>query len=252
MTTSRCFSPRWVTGLATPLGYRSGHPIGHPPRTPQNGLPGPGPGRAEISARAARPGPARPGPPGRPGSPPGALRDRPARSPFSGPNSIVFVVLGGGFGGYAPTPLGTPPGRPGAREGKKCTFFWVFNNSPSRDKNLGRFSGRDKNRHFPGTRYSPPFGPYLGVCLESMPMPFHHARHLFGYCHRVSAYVTHHAEHAMLGQVCQGDGLATGTHWTALRPMGGTWPSEDHSGAPARCGSIAQGLAGCGGVSRLR
>ena len=40
--------------------------------------------------------------------------------------------------------MGTPGGPPGgsppgpARGGKKCTFFWVFNNSPSRDS-LGPF-----------------------------------------------------------------------------------------------------------------
>ena len=31
-------------------------------------------------------------------------------------------------------PQGGPP-----RGAKKCTFFWVFNNSPSRDKNLDFF-----------------------------------------------------------------------------------------------------------------
>ena len=39
------------------------------------------------------------------------------------------------------TPLETPPGtpRPGPRVHKKCTFFWVFNNSPSRDSLVGFF-----------------------------------------------------------------------------------------------------------------
>jgi len=45
--------------------------------------------------------------------------------------------LGGIWGVHFATPRGAPlpPGR-GAPPGgaKKCTFFWVFNNSPSRDK----------------------------------------------------------------------------------------------------------------------
>lgn len=38
-------------------------------------------------------------------------------------------------------PLETPPGtpRPGPRVHKKCTFFWVFNNSPSRDSLVAFF-----------------------------------------------------------------------------------------------------------------
>ena len=48
-------------------------------------------------------------------------------------------------------PWGAPRGAPGGA--KKCTFFWVFNNSPSRDKNLAFFRP-------PGTG---PGGPKWGV-----------------------------------------------------------------------------------------
>ena len=53
--------------------------------------------------------------------------------------------------------MGTPGGPPGgsppgpARGGKKCTFFWVFNNSPSRD--VLNFPG------FRDPRFGPPPGP---------------------------------------------------------------------------------------------
>ena len=64
------------------------------------------------------------GPPG--GAPPGAPR-RPQKWPKMGLLLGFFCISLGALGG--------PPGRGGPRGAKKCTFFWVFNNSPSRDKN---------------------------------------------------------------------------------------------------------------------
>ena len=65
-------------------------------------------------------------------------------SPSGGLYIYYFVLQTPLFGGSARgrflpplgTPLGGPPGDPPG--GKKCTFFWVFNNSPSRDS-LGPF-----------------------------------------------------------------------------------------------------------------
>ena len=72
----------------------------------------PGPGSMGVNLGAGGDTPPRPprGPPGPPPHPGGS---------------------GGGSRGGTGGPPGTPPGPRGA---KKCTFFWVFNNSPSRDK----------------------------------------------------------------------------------------------------------------------
>ena len=64
----------------------------------------------------------------------------------------------------------------------------------------------------------PRFGPVLGTDLGG-----------WGW---VSVYSTpnavmHRAQHAMLGPDRGGEGLATGSRWTALRPVGGTCPSEE-------------------------
>ena len=64
----------------------------------------------------------------------------------------------------------------------------------------------------------PRFGPVLGTDLVG-----------WGW---VSVYSTpnavmHRAQHAMLGPDRGGEGLATGSRWTALRPVGGTCPSEE-------------------------
>ena len=119
------------TPLGTPLGTPSGDPPGAPrpgPPRPPEIFPGGGP-----PARAPRGPPG--GPPGPPGDPPGDPPGGPSLGPFT--NTFQYL-LGGPRGvppGAPPGPRG-PPGPPGA---KKCTFFWVFNNSPSRDKILDFF-----------------------------------------------------------------------------------------------------------------
>ena len=123
---------------------------GSPSRgTPREASPGPGRPRGKFPARAAPRGP-------RPGGPPGApkwasrepLREPqngPILEPLWGPIYILFCITDPPFWGvrqgalFAPPgdpPGGGPPGDPPG--GKKCTFFWVFNNSPSRDS-LGPF-----------------------------------------------------------------------------------------------------------------
>ena len=72
-----------------------------------------------------------------PGTPRGARAPRPpgARGPkwaVPGLYILFFLLLRGVSGGCTFGPPGTPRGA------KKCTFFWVFNNSPSRDS-LGPF-----------------------------------------------------------------------------------------------------------------
>ena len=116
---------------------------GTPPGTPGGRAPGAPPGRArEISG----PGPGRaPGARGAPRGPRrGPFRDPrpgPQFGPLWGPYIYIFIVLdpppGGPSGVHFVPPQGGPGGPP-ARGAKKCTFFWVFNNSPSRDS-LGPF-----------------------------------------------------------------------------------------------------------------
>merc|ERR1712240_676060 len=76
---------------------------------------------------------------------------------------VLFYSIG--------TPLGPPVGGPpwggrAAGGAKKCTFFWVFNNSPSRD-NLKFFfpRGPPRDPHF-GPPRTPHFGPPPGPCLS--------------------------------------------------------------------------------------
>ena len=129
-----------MASLGTPAGDPSGTPSGTPsrgPPAPRENFPPGGP------PRAPRPG----GPPGAPGGPPGP----PPGPPSGAPYIYYFVLLRG-------VPRGVPPGAPrGGPPGgaKKCTFFWVFNNSPSRDKNLVFFPPGD-------TRPRGQNGGYLG------------------------------------------------------------------------------------------
>ena len=119
--------------MGTPARARSG-----PPRA---GGPAPGP-----------PGPGGPrGPPGRgpPGGPPGP----PPGPPFWGPTGPIYYYFINKRGSPGGSPGGCPRGGP--RGAKKCTFFWVFNNSPSRDKNLGFF-------HPPGRGQNGGSGGYMG------------------------------------------------------------------------------------------
>ena len=76
---------------------------------------------------------------------------------------VLFYSIG--------TPLGPPVGGPpwggrAAGGAKKCTFFWVFNNSPSRD-NLKFFfpRGPPRDPHF-GPPPDPPFWAPPGTCLD--------------------------------------------------------------------------------------
>ena len=100
-----------------------------------------------------------------PGTPRGARAPRPpgARGPkwaVPGLYILFFLLLRGVSGGCTFGPPGTPRGA------KKCTFFWVFNNSPSRDKILGQFLGppRDTQSGAParGTPMDPQIGPMVG------------------------------------------------------------------------------------------
>ena len=127
-----------------PSGAIPGDPPKWGSRTP---LPGPAPGRPRRpGARPGRPGPGRPpgAPRGRPGGAPGGSREPPPGTPIFGPfgpNIYYFAVDMGFLGGPWPPPQNPPrdpPGAPPPGGAKKCTFFWVFNNSPSRDS-LGHF-----------------------------------------------------------------------------------------------------------------
>ena len=104
-------------------------------RRPPEGVPG----ASRGPPRGVRPGDARRGPGGPPGPPP--------RGPRRGSREGSRGAARG-------------PGRaPGA---KKCTFFWVFNNSPIRDRKIRKRSTRlFKNRDFlpPGPLRGPPGPP---------------------------------------------------------------------------------------------
>ena len=126
-----------------------GHP-GPPPATPpKSGLPGPGkfPGKFREISRG------RAGPPGDP------RRDPPPGPPKWARKWALFWALYSIYVYYRPPregvpggcTFGTPRGTP--RGGKKCTFFWVFNNSPSRD------SLRPPRAFFP-SRFWGQFGGY--------------------------------------------------------------------------------------------
>ena len=130
-------------GLRNPVLGPLRDPLRDPPA---GGSPGgrPRPPRAPGGARAG-PGPGRPG--GRPGPPPGP----PFWAHFGailGPKDDLIVLQNPPFGGPPGVHFWAPRGGP-PRGAKKCTFFWVFNNSPSRDS-LGHFFGPPILGHFRG------------------------------------------------------------------------------------------------------
>ena len=126
----------------------SGMGLGRPPGdTPPGTPPGPGGARRENFREISR----GPGAPPR-GTPPGTPLGPPLGTPFWAPlgrpyiYTIVFLdppEWGSRRVHFVP-PLGDPPGGgpPGPRGAKKCTFFWVFNNSPSRDSLVPFFGSR--------------------------------------------------------------------------------------------------------------
>lgn len=109
-----------------------------------------------------------PGAPRAPGPPPGKfpapgahfgpLPDPslgPILGPFWGLYIYYLVYIGPPQRGLPGVPFWAPPGGPPGgppRGAKKCTFFWVFNNSPSRDSLVPFF----------GSRRVPPGPPLLG------------------------------------------------------------------------------------------
>ena len=114
----------------------SGTPLRDPP-------PGAPPAPRKFPGRAPggpRPGPPRGAPRGPPGGPPGAPQGTPKMGPFGALYTLFSIIEGGSWGGTPQGPSGAPRGVPPGGA-KKCTFFWVFNNSPSRDKNLDFFRG---------------------------------------------------------------------------------------------------------------
>ena len=148
----------WNPPPGHPPGTPPGTPPGPPPRDPPaRGRPGrenfPGPGRA---------GPGRPGPARAPRAAPGGPGGAPAREAQFGAIPGPFIIFLVFIWGVTPPPeatRATPPGSPGSpRPGpgpKKCTFFWVFNNSPSRDS-LGHFFDPPPEPPSPG--HPPPGG----------------------------------------------------------------------------------------------
>ena len=181
----------------SPCPSASGYPSGTPVRGPPARGPARGP-RGEIS------GPGAPRPGGRPGRPPGAQNGPPARGPEWGPYGAfytIFPYLTGGSRGVPPWVHFWAPGPRGARGAKKCTFFWVFNNSPSRDSfgplfwppGTGPFSG------YPGGNG---WGCRLGQSLWD--------------------HIPHHAQHALLGTGALGSMAATGPARASSARVGGT------------------------------
>ena len=53
--------------------------------------------------------------------------------PFGGHLDYILYYRPPLWGGPPGVPFLAPRGAPPPRGAKKCTFFWVFNNSPSRD-----------------------------------------------------------------------------------------------------------------------
>ena len=108
-----------ITGARTVTLSRTGprtgpiwDPSGYPQNDPQNG---PFLGGEKKGKKSRIFGPR--------GAPPGGPKKGPPEGPKWGQNRPISLY---------PGIRGTPRGPRGA---KKCTFFWVFNNSPSRDKN---------------------------------------------------------------------------------------------------------------------
>ena len=189
--------------------------------TPGRGAPrGPGNPWEKFRGNSGGPPGAPPGPPAR--APPGAPPGTPLRRAQNGPPGglyILYLVLKGAQkgvpGGWALcAPRGAPPGAP--RGAKKCTFFWVFNNSPSRDS-LGPFFG-------------PPRDAQLGTEARLADW--------------VSDYSTMRSMRYRVGPL--GRRASAGTHRPALRPMGGTCPSEEvlpqgKDGSPRRTERLREG-----------
>ena len=103
-------------GVRPPLGNTNTYIIA-PDWGPRRGLPGGAPGGAR----------------GRPGTPRRGLPGTPQNGPFLGPIYTIFYITDPPFWGSPPGCTFGPPGARDPRGAKKCTFFWVFNNSPSRD-----------------------------------------------------------------------------------------------------------------------
>ena len=125
---------------------------GSPPGAP------PGRGRKSGSRKFPEISPGRAGP-GRagPGTPRGPGRGAPEMCPkwtLFGPYYTLFSAFEPPFwGGPQGVPFLGSPGCPRGR--KKCTFFWVFNNSPSRDS-LGHFFPTPFLGGYPGDRGDTP------------------------------------------------------------------------------------------------
>ena len=144
-------------------------------------------GRArEIFFRGGAPGAP---PAGRPGRPRGGRKSAPREAPNRAHFGTVFLGLSYYFvlemgvpgGSRRGTPGGCifgPPGRGAPRGAKKCTFFWVFNNSPSRDS-LGPFFGPPRDPHFwPVWGWYPSVLAARALFMWSLPsIDRHHAQH---------------------------------------------------------------------------
>ena len=110
---------------SSPIRLGSSHsPLGRGPRRAPRGAPRGGPPGGARGAPRGGPRPGAPrGPPGPPGAGPSGT---PKKGRFWALSTMVIYGNGGSWG----APLGPPGGPPGT---PPCTFFWVFNNSPSRD-----------------------------------------------------------------------------------------------------------------------
>ena len=140
-------SDDWAQSVTLPVvaqcigGLRNAYPTGARTVTLSSWAPQPGtpPGAPRGPGKKFRKFPARGPPgPGPPGGPPGAPRGPLRGPPAGGPIYILFIHKRGPGG----APPGGPPGGAPPGGGKMCTFFWVFNNSPSRDKNWTFFPPR--------------------------------------------------------------------------------------------------------------
>ena len=133
----------------------------HPPDgTPRPAPRAPGAPRENSGAGNSAPrGAPRAAPPGAPREPPRDPPGDPSGDPLLGANIYSFCITGGIWGPPWYPPWGPPRGPPGAPPGggKKCTFFWVFNNSPSRDS-LGPFFGPPGDPPWDGHMGGMPFG----------------------------------------------------------------------------------------------
>ena len=172
-------------------------------------------------------GPPGPGPPGGPGAPPGARLGPPVWAPKMGPFGAIsngILQSNGGSRGSPPGCTFWAPGPRGARGAKKCTFFWVFNNSPSRDS-FGDFfwAPRDGPKWgYPGSdRWVCRLGPSL---WDHIP---HHAQH-------VPAWAGAVREHG-----------CDGTRSRLFCASGGYVAMRKSTSLKARDGSPAQGCRRC-------